>query len=497
MVAISHLTYTEIIVALKDVLILAPPGKLFKPSTMSGSKFRDIRSSSAWVLYELNQISEEECYAMLCDQQFPELTPKAIRIAVAESLKSVHINYTLLNALQNIKAQSEGENFQNGTKSRLRVIGVANISLPEWTALRSRRHWKIFWDLFDTIITSWMVGARMPDLAFFDHAETALQLDPSTAIFIALESELVLVARAEGMKGLHFEHTKETVRQLLNTFGEPVQRGNDFLKDNARKMMSVTDAGVVTYDNFSQLLIADLTGQEDFSSFALRRDAFHAWTFFMPDMEGPLEWHPQDVGTTVLALLTLNFNEGLVEGVMSAIQSEPTVDGIAGAQVQCSKLYGSHPPIADPVTCVNVLRLFYRYGRGSEVHKTFEYVMAIFWNRAYIDGTPLFPHPEMFLYFLTRFIVESPDKYELYRLIPNMEKRLQEFIGWPKDALGLALKALSLEMLKIDSRVYTADIKKKQCEDGGWEADTFCTYGKDRVRLGNRGVATAFAVKAL
>ncbi|KAF2490607.1 hypothetical protein BU16DRAFT_494760, partial [Lophium mytilinum] len=467
---------------------------------MSGSKFHAIRNSSTWAMYELNQISEEECYAMLCDQQFPELTPEAIQIAVTESLKDVRINYSLLDALQNIKAQSEGENIQNGRTGRLRVIGVANISLPEWTALRSRRHWKIFWDLFDTVLTSWMVGARMPDLAFFEHVETALHLDPSTAIFIALESELVLAARAGGMKGLHFEHTKETVRQLLNTFGEPVQRGNDFLMHNAKKMISVTEAGVTAYDNFSQLLIADLTGREDLSMLTVRelcRSFPEVWAFLQPGTEYPLERLPGDVGTTVLAFLTLKLTDGITEDVMEAILSDLTVDGLAGAHIHCPDFYGSHPSIADPVTCVNVLRLFYRHGRGSEVHKTFEYVMSVFWNRAYVEGTPLFPHPEMFLYFLTRFIVESPDKYELYRLIPNMEKRLQEFIGWPKDALGLALKALSLEMLKIDSRIYTAAIKKKQCEDGGWDADIFCTYGTDRVRLGNRGVATAFAVKAL
>lgn len=40
-------------------------------------------------------------------------------------------------------------------------------------------------------------------------------------------------------------------------------------------------------------------------------------------------------------------------------------------------------------------------------------------------------------------------------------------------------------------------LKDLQCSDGGWEIGWLCKYGSSGVELGNRGVCTAFAVKAI
>lgn len=40
-------------------------------------------------------------------------------------------------------------------------------------------------------------------------------------------------------------------------------------------------------------------------------------------------------------------------------------------------------------------------------------------------------------------------------------------------------------------------LKDLQCADGGWEIGWLCKYGNSGVELGNRGVCTAFAVKAI
>jgi FMN phosphatase YigB (HAD superfamily) len=448
---------------------------------MAASKFHAIRASPTWALYEVDRITESECYALLCLHHFPELTPEAIATAIAESRKGIRINYALLSTLQDIKNASNGQ---------LRVVGVANIPQPEWVALHSRRHWKIFWTVFDKIFLSWTVGAHLAELSFLEHIENALELESSRAIFVDLNLENVLAAKSRGMKGLRFSDTKETVRILMNSLGDAVKRGNDFLRKNSKRLVSVTQEGLDVHDNHSQLLILDATGKEGLVFFE-EHSAKQTWAFLMRSMKHSLEDLRDDVDTTALACLLLQSHGDAVESVLDRIRSTTTYDDVIGSH------FSNPSPIADPVTCVNVLRLFYANGRGEQLHKTWNYVLDVFWNRAYIGGTPRYPHPEAFLYSLTRLVVRYPDNYELFRLTPNLKIRLREFVGFPTDALAFAMKAMALELLGLDSGVYTTALKEAQCEDGGWAAGTFCTYGEAHTRLGSRGVATAFAVKAL
>ena len=44
-------------------------------------------------------------------------------------------------------------------------------------------------------------------------------------------------------------------------------------------------------------------------------------------------------------------------------------------------------PRFDPVVCVNVLSLFYSYGRGHELEKTLRWVYDVLLHRAYTDGS--------------------------------------------------------------------------------------------------------------
>ena len=49
-------------------------------------------------------------------------------------------------------------------------------------------------------------------------------------------------------------------------------------------------------------------------------------------------------------------------------------------------------------------------------------------------------------------------------------------------------------------RVWESDLMKLrdlQCMDGGWEIGWLCKYGSSGVEIGNRGLCTAFAVKAI
>lgn len=154
-------------------------------------------------------------------------------------------------------------------------------------------------------------------------------------------------------------------------------------------------------------------------------------------------------------------------------------------------------PRVDPVVCVNVLRAFYKHGRGHELQNTLRWVRDVLKSRAYIEGTRYYPTPEAFLYFLGR-LLESANDVCLHReLFLILRERVKERVGLPGDALCLAMRLLTCQYVGITDEADLEKLCSMQCEDGGWEPGWVYRYGKTDVRIGNRGLATALAVKAL
>lgn len=76
----------------------------------------------------------------------------------------------------------------------------------------------------------------------------------------------------------------------------------------------------------------------------------------------------------------------------------------------------------------------------------------------------------------------------------------------PGDAMELSMRILSSISAEVgwsnvgSQSIWDKDILKLrelQSEDGGWKTGWLCRYGKTGVLIGNRGLTTALAVKAL
>lgn len=154
-------------------------------------------------------------------------------------------------------------------------------------------------------------------------------------------------------------------------------------------------------------------------------------------------------------------------------------------------------PRFDPVVCVNVLNLFYTYGRGSDLSRTLHWVYEVLYNRAYLDGTRYYESAECFLYFLSRLLTSS-DNPELQSLLrPLLKERVQERIGAEADALSLAMRILVCDFVGLRNEVDLRTLLPLQCEDGGWEIGWIYKYGQSGLKIGNRGLTTALAIKAI
>ena len=154
-------------------------------------------------------------------------------------------------------------------------------------------------------------------------------------------------------------------------------------------------------------------------------------------------------------------------------------------------------PRTDAVVSANVLACFYSFGRGHQLERTLQLIRCILLHRTYIHGTRYYPSPDCCLYFFGRLLRSSDDIHLKATLAPLLKERTQERIGQSGNALDLAMRILACSSLELNCDLDRRALLDLQAEDGGWKAGWMYRFGSTGVRLGNRGVTTALAVKAL
>ena len=118
-------------------------------------------------------------------------------------------------------------------------------------------------------------------------------------------------------------------------------------------------------------------------------------------------------------------------------------------------------------------------------------------HRTHLQGTRYYPSPDSFLFFVGRLLQSSDDEYLQMMLGALLKERTQERVGQNGSALDIAMRITVCKWLNLDSGEDCHTLLDMQCEDGGWEAGWVYRYGSTGVRLGNRGVTTAMAIRAL
>ena len=78
-----------------------------------------------------------------------------------------------------------------------------------------------------------------------------------------------------------------------------------------------------------------------------------------------------------------------------------------------------------------------------------------------------------------------------------LKERIQERVGQSGNALDIAVRILVCKWLSLDCGVDCHTLLGMQCEDGGWTAGWMYSYGSTGVKIGDRGVTTAMAIRAL
>ncbi|PCH41957.1 HAD-like protein [Wolfiporia cocos MD-104 SS10] len=463
--------YTALILDLGDVLF---SWSSHTTSAIPPSILGAILSTPTWFDYERGRISEMTCFERIA-ATFSE-DPVEVSAAITNARQSIQINEEMLALLRDLRDKSRG---------RLRIFALSNISVPDYQFIKTL---PFDWSIFDDVFPSGIIGERKPDLAAYQYVVTATGIDPLTTVFVDDRPENVESARSLGMHGIVFTHQEDVLRALRSAFPyDPLKSGIAFLRTNAKALRSVTDGGISFMENFTQLLILELTQDE---TLVQLHPAMFTWNFFQGN---PLftETFPDDVDTTSLALTIMPKDPSDISAVMDEIAKLKNSDGIL------QTYFDPERQRIDPVVNVNALCLFYKYGRGHELEDSLTWIRNILQQNQHLEGSRYYQSPDCFLYFVGRLLLHSNDPYLHDVLRPALVRRVRERIGVKGDAMELSMRLLVCNELGIYNKVDMEALYLLQCDDGGWKLGWLYRFGSTGVRAGNRGLTTALAIQAI
>lgn len=242
--------YTTLILDLGDVIF---NWSTTTKTTIPPKTLKSIVTSHIWKEYERGRITEDVCYERV--GEYFCVSPDELAEAFSQARDSLQSNGAMISFVKDIKAAFDGS---------LKVYAMSNISKADYAILSMK---PFGWSIFDRVFTSSDAGMLKPDLGFYRYILEATDTSPEAAVFVDDKFENVFSARSVGMHGIIFDNTANVVRKLRNLFGEPVQRGKNFLSQRAKRLHSVTESGVTVDDNFAQLLILGATNNQYLTPF--------------------------------------------------------------------------------------------------------------------------------------------------------------------------------------------------------------------------------------
>ncbi|KAF3384733.1 hypothetical protein F1880_001717 [Penicillium rolfsii] len=469
----QKLQRTTILVDLGGVLF-HPPVHHTLATTGSPVTLGRIMSTTTWMDYEVGKLNDSECFNALAEQFSFKASDLTSMIHTLR--ETTTYDPEMLSTLQTLK-QTPG--------APVEIALVSNISMMDYDALR-----KIFpaefWSTFDHIFTSSMLGVRKPSPRFYRHVLRALRVAPQSTFLIDDRLENVLSARSLGMRGTADLTGLE--RRLINLVGDPVERGMAFLRKQEGEFPSATHEGDIIEENYAPLLILEIL--KDRSLVNLRQPP-RLWNFFSGTPKYTTKVYPDDLDTTSLALSTLYYDNDLAHSILDEMLEYVDEDGFVQTYTDKSR------PRVDAVIALNVLIAFHKHGRTYELAQTLDWMLNILTHRAYIDGTRYYSTAEWFLYYMARLLAASTDALLRERLEPVLKTRIRERVGLPGDAFCLGMRLVTCQFLGIEDAQDRERLAEMQQVDGGWEASCLYLLPSEGKEIGNRGLATAFAVVAL
>lgn len=315
--------------------------------------------------------------------------------------------------------------------------------------------------------------------------------------------------------------------------GLHVLQGKAWLRGNARHLLNQIEGSEIFEDTFSQFLIMEATSdvsllhlhpyEDSETNYDIRNTMNLAkqWNYFLDKPVGTTMTFPADVDSTAYALLAFTPTLG-VDDILDSMLANRNRDGLVQTYWDATR------PRVDVCVLTNVTRTFYKYNRSADIQDSLAYVGEALNAGTYMSGTRHYCTAEVFFFFLSQLIADNPYASEVQKMRVPLAKALAGRMGVYEnevaqaeldlaeasrakgekyeayipevDSLAIAYRILACQSLGLHPQGIDQDIERLaslQCDDGGWPLGWVCRYGRSKLRISNRGVVTAYAVKAL
>jgi len=151
-------------------------------------------------------------------------------------------------------------------------------------------------------------------------------------------------------------------------------------------------------------------------------------------------------------------------------------------------------PRIDLCACVNVLTLFACNGQLHDLSAVLNWIYSCLEHRVYLDDLSVYT-VDAFFYFLSRLIRNSAVARKT--LQPIFQRRLSERLGSHGDSLALGMRVIAAASVGLIDEVNCERLLSMQREDGSWTNARYFRDPKSSVTIGNDGLATAMAIRAI
>lgn len=241
----TTLRYTELVLDLGGVFFNFTSGF---SAPISPYDFKSILESPTWFAYERGELTQQDCFVGIA-QSHGVLEADVFK-TVELAASTLELNEELVKCVKDLKEASGG---------KLRVFAMSNLSTPDEELLRKTLGG---WEIFDDVYTSSKSGTRKPETAFFHFVIRAAGLNPHTTIYVDDRRDNAVIGQCIGFKAILFDNTVNVVRRLKNLCGNPISRGQAWLRKHAQAMWSYGSDGTEIKDQFAQLMILHCTGDQ-------------------------------------------------------------------------------------------------------------------------------------------------------------------------------------------------------------------------------------------
>ncbi len=496
-------TYDTIIFDLGDVL-LSWDSVHFTSETKGIDDVRKMVKHPIWQDLEKGLINRELALTMLsCELQTPY---KKLKELLDLSVASLKVNEPMLEVLKALHEKNK------------KIYCLSNIDLESFSYLYT--HFD-YWKYFNGIYVSALLQFRKPDLDIFQYIISSASINTKSAVFIDDKSENLQQAANLGVSTV--KYTKDTFEYT------PVKRGMLSLENINQEVSKRKTFGETYLNNrlrkfpFCKSFVSngvELLGSEDFSKEIFSTAVIlHSYTSLPNDIiesmaqeilnhdgQNKLRWcfyknkarpenFPDDLDTTsmVLSFLLTN-NKLIIDDIVPVAEqmiNNRNDDGII--QVY----FDDNRPRIDAIVAINVLYLMHQigYGERNELKETEAFVYDFLISKTYLKGTRYYPAPDVFLFFLSRLVVDFPDTFTKFH--KPLTEMLIERVNCSSFALERALRVIALKKLGIVNRVDFLKLLDSQLADGGWSMYGLFIAPRSNTYFGSRELSTAFALEAL